>query len=614
MGHDRWSRVRILIAAFAIAGVSLLVRPGTAAAQAGERIRSYRIDLQVESSGDLLVTERIDYDFAGFERHGIYRDVPVRFTYDGRYDRVLPVDVRSVQATGGAPDDFEVKTEGPLLRIRIGDPDQTITGRHVYTIVYVVRGSLNGFSDHDELYWNAVGQYWGVPIENVSVRARLPGEVLRVACFAGPPESRLSCDRGEHRGSTATFTQAALGPGEALTVVIGFPTGAVVPAPAPLLEERWSMQRAFSVTPVTLGLTALLLLALGLGIGRLLWVTGRDRRIVGSAVDVAFASDGEDQRVPLFESGRLPVQYAPPDGMRPGQVGTLVDEVANPLDVTATIVDLAVRGYLRIEEIPKRWLFGKPDWWMTKLKDADEDLLSYERLLLDGLFEDTTDASPADGRPTVKLSNLKRKFSDRLRKVQDALYDDAVKRKWFAGRPDKVRDRWQTRGWIAAVAGGGLIWLLAAKTHFGLLAIPVALAGLVLVFAAKRMPRRSPKGTGMVRQIMGFRTYIATAEVEESRFAERANLFSQYLPFAIVFGLTEKWAKAFADLEGNMPQTDWYTGSRAFNVHSFSSTMDGFSVTTAGTISSTPASSGSSGFGGGGSSGGGGGGGGGGSW
>jgi uncharacterized membrane protein len=223
---------------------------------------------------------------------------------------------------------------------------------------------------------------------------------------------------------------------------------------------------------------------------------------------------------------------------------------------------------------------------------------------------------PADpGLARVKLSSLRKEFATRLRSVQNALYDDAVSRGWFAARPDKIRQKWAGRGWVLFLAGAGLTWLAAARTHFGLVPIPIALAGLALVIGSSRMPRRTAKGTGIVRRIRGFRTYIETAEVDESRFAEARNLFSQYLPYAVVFGLTEKWAAAFARLGEQPPDaTGWYVGSRPFTVDGFASSMESFTVTTAGTIASTPSSSGSSGFGGGGSSGGGGGGGGGGSW
>jgi uncharacterized membrane protein len=111
--------------------------------------------------------------------------------------------------------------------------------------------------------------------------------------------------------------------------------------------------------------------------------------------------------------------------------------------------------------------------------------------------------------------------------------------------------------------------------------------------------------------VLGFRRFITESEKERARFAERTNLFSEYLPYAIVFGCTERWAKAFSGLQ-NEPPT-WYVGSGMYYPHTFAHSIDGFAVTTSGTITSTPSGSGSSGFSGG-SSGGGGGGGGGGSW
>jgi predicted membrane protein DUF2207 len=629
----RAGRCLLLAATLAVSGAMALA--GAAGAQAQtetERIIDYSVDMTIGRDGSLTVAERIDYDFGPTEHHGIFRDIPVRFRYDDRYDRVYPLDVLAVTATPpGTPDDYDIETEGSLLRIRIGDPDTTITGRHTYTISYRVKGTLNGFRDHDELYWNAVGQYWQVPIRHASIRVTGPARFQRVACFSGATGSTDPCSTADFSGRTASFEQAArppspyaLYPYEGVTVVVGFPRGAI-PRPRPILDERWSLTRAFAVTPLTGGLGGGLLLLLVGGVGWLLWTRGRDRRAVGSPVDIAYgSSEGGEQPVPLLEGSAYPVEYAPPDDIRPGQVGTLIDEVANPLDATATVVDLAVRGYVRIEEIPKKGWFGKPDWRLVKLKDADGDLLQYERLLLDGLFEDPDEEEDSDDGvgitarpdlPHVRLSSLKQKFAARLNKVQEALYSDVVKRKWFADRPDKVRQTWAKRGWLVLIAGGGLTYLLASRTHLGLLAIPVDLAGLALIAGAHAMPRRTPKGTGLVRRVFGFRTYIETAEAQEARFQERENIFSKYLPFAVVFGATEKWARAFAGIDGQLPSTaGWYVGSRALSVGSFTSSMDSFAVTAAGTISSTASSSGSSGFGGGGSSGGGGGGGGGGSW
>jgi uncharacterized membrane protein YgcG len=648
------SRVTRRVGLVFLLAIVTLGHPGSASAQGGgERIRAFDADIRIEGDGSILVVERIEYDFDALERHGIYRDIPVRLPFDDRYDRVYPLEVLSVRGSPGTPADYETIEEGPLLRIKIGDPDSTITGRHTYTIMYRVEGALNGFPDHDELYWNAVGTEWQVPIERVTVDVAAPAGVLQTACFAGPIGSTLPCSESRFAGPNASFGHGLQGPFQGVTVVVGFPTG-VVPDPQPILEERWSFQRAFAVTPLSIGLTVGLLLLLVIAVARILWVQGRDRRAFGSPIDVAYGtSERGEQAVPLFERGAFPVEYAPPDEIRPGQVGTLVDEVANPLDVTATIVDLAVRGYLRIEEIPKKGWFGKPDWRLVKLR-AGDGLLRYEDLLLDALFEDADEdwedvsdddvpveyggtagsqpprpdrqpfEAPLPGAPrtqvmergvaTVKMSSLRKKFAQRLTKVQDALYADVVSRRWFVGRPDKVRESWSQRGFLVLLGGAGLIWLAAAKTHLGLVPIPIVLAGLLLLLGASRMPRRTAKGTGLVRRVLGFRTYIETAEEEEARFAEQQNLFSRYLPYAIVFGCTEKWARAFAGLADRPPTADWYVGSRPFTIHGFTSSIDGFAVTTSGTITARPAGSGSSGFGGGGSSGGGGGGGGGGSW
>jgi uncharacterized protein (TIGR04222 family) len=600
--HAAWAGLVVGVVAL----LPLLVAPAAAAQIGSERITSYAVDIKVETTGSLLITETIDYDFGFSPHHGIYRDVPVRLDYDSRYERIYPLHVLSVLGSPGTPDKYALETNNAFKRIKIGDAKKTITGAHTYTIAYRVGAALNGFDDHDELYWNAIGNEWSVPIERATVHVTTPSAITEVACFGGGTGSRLACDTAGHGPDTADFSEGRRGPGQGMTVVVGFAKGAV-PTPVPVLDERWNFARAFSATPATLGTTFALLVAIVGGFARLAWRTGRDRQFTGSAVDAAFATEGEEEQVPpsfrAFGGTEVPVEFVPPDNLRPGQVGTLVDEAATTLDVTATIVDLAVRGYLRIDEIEKKGWFGKPDWTLTKLK-AGDGLLSYERTLLDGLFQKGDE---------VKLSALRNTFATKLHKVQDALYDDVVAEGWFVGRPDKVRLRWRVIGWITFSLSLVALVVVAGLTHAGLVALPFVVGGLLLIVGAKRMPRRTAKGTGVLRRVQGFRRFIDESEKERARFAEQQHLFSEYLPYAIVFGATERWARAFAGLDGELPQPSWYGGSGTFTAIGFSHSIDGFAVTTAGTITSTPSGSGSSGFSGG-FSGGGGGGGGGGSW
>ncbi|HEV3353442.1 MAG TPA: DUF2207 domain-containing protein [Acidimicrobiales bacterium] len=595
-----WALVPVL------ALLALLIGAPPARAQAAESIQRYQSQITIEPSGDLRIVEQIVYDFGGNSKHGITRQIPTRFHFNARYDRLEPVSDVHVTTSPGTPAQTKVSTAGSTTNIRIGDPSRTITGVHTYNISYRVQGALNAFPDHDELFWNAIGDEWFVFINNAGATVAAPAAITKVACFAGSNGSRLSCDHALVDGSTATFAQGELSFQSGLTVVVGLPKGAVHVGP-PILKERWSFSRAFSVTGATAGGAAALAVVLIGAIVALVWRGGRDRRFVGSAVDVAFGSDsGRDEPVPLGSGRSVPVEFEPPDKLRPGELGTLVDAAANPLDVTATIVDLAVRGYLRIEEIPKEGWRGKADWNLVQTRKPDDKLLKYEDTLLDGIF--------TGGRADVKLSELRNTFATKLHKVEDELYDDAMDRGWFVRRPNRVRAFWTAMGILASIVGIAALVVLAALTHVALLGIPLALAGLLLLAVAHWMPARTAKGYGVLQRTRGFKRFIDESEKERARFAERKNLFSEYLPYAIVFHATDKWARAFAGLDGQLPDTGgWYVSPNLFTLAAFSSAMDGFTTTTAGTIASTPGTSGSSGFSGG-FSGGGGGGGGGGSW
>jgi uncharacterized membrane protein YgcG len=590
--------------------VLALVAGGPAARGQGfvfESTPSFNVTVRIEPSGDLLVTEVIRQQFGSTARHGIYRYIPDRLRYDDRYDRVYPIDLVSVSTSAGTPDDVDTSSQDGNFVIRIGDPDTTITGEHTYTIVYRVHGAMNGFADHDELYWNAIGDTWEQDIGQMRVRVEAPAAITRTACFHGPYGATFRCDRTQTKGGVATFLQNGLGSSNAMTFVVALPPG-TVGSTAPILDERWSFSRAFSVTPVTAGGAGALAVVVVGGFAWLLWRRARDLRYRGSQIDQVMGgpTETETQRVPLFESGEAPVEFAPPENVRPGEIGTLIDEEANTLDVSATIVDLAVRKYLRIEEIPKKWFLGKADWKLIRLEHDDAELLPYERMLWNGLFETGTE---------VELHDLKKTFSARLQKVKDSLYADMVSKKWFSRRPDKVRATWTGIGVLASIVGIAVMIALAVFTHAGLLGVPLVLGGLLLLAVAHRMPARTAKGTAMSRRVNGFRRVIETAEEHTAKWAEQENVFTRYLPYAIVFDVTDKWAKAFEGL-GQMPSDDlsWYVSSRPFVYTDFADSMSSFAVTTSGVISATPAGSGGSGFGGGGSSGGGGGGGGGGSW
>ncbi|MEX0754904.1 MAG: DUF2207 domain-containing protein [Actinomycetota bacterium] len=589
-----------------------LVVLGTAPAGAqvfpGERIDRYEVDITIERDGSIVVVETIDY-FFDEPRHGILRDIPTRIWYDDTYDRVYPLEILSVEASSGTPANYELEDvttqEGSGTRLRIGDADRTISGKHTYRIRYRVERAMQAFPDHDELVWDAIGLEWTVGIEQAIVTVHAPVPIERINCSSGPYGSNAPCTVERLEGRTARFGASLLPPFQGMTVAVSLPEEAVE-VPPPLLEERWSFPRAFTATPARVG-GGIGVLALAIvGFVGLVFLRGRDERYAGSPVDVLHGQPGAPvEAVPVLDRTPTLAEFAPPDDIRPGQLGTLIDESANALDVSATIVDLAVRGYLRIEELEKTWMFGKPDFRLVRISEPDGDLLEYERILLTGLFR---------SGEVVQLSELKATFYQEFEQVQNAMYRDAVRNGWFPANPDSIRDRWRLIGMALFLVGCGVVFLAARYTTLGLVALPAPLFGLLVFFGAKAMPRRTAKGTAMKKRTEGLKMVMEVSEVELSRFAEAENIFTKLLPYAVVFGITEKWAKTFEQL-GAMPDTSsWYVSSRPFAYAAFAGSVDGFTTLSSGVVGSRPASSGGSGFSGGGSSGGGGGGGGGGSW
>ena len=623
----RWRRLRAAAAFGSIFVVVFFASTRSASAQpGGERIRSYDVQVVVRVDGTIDVTETIDYDFGFSSRHGILREFVTAQGYEPADDpdtraasvrrdvewwRKYPLDVVSVDSD--APDRYAIESASSEFnadlqskRARIGDKDITITGRHAYTIHYIQKGAVNALPGDDELYWNIVGTGWNVPIDEITVSVTADaGAIERVACFSGAVRSTATCPADLTDGA-AQFRESGLSAFQGVTIVATIPdnNGPDI-EPVKYLKEKWSLDRAFDITPTTVaGAAAVAIVSLG-GVGALLYRVGRDRRAIGTVTDIAFSEGAEDstERVGLFEDVPAPVEFVPPDRIRPAQLGVLIDETADNLDVSATLVDLAVRGYLRIEEVANSR--GKVNDHRLVRLARNEGLLPYEQLLLQHLFETG---------PTVQMSQLKNKFAADMREVKNALYDDAVARGYFVRRPDHVRQKWTALGFFALAIGVGLLIAAIVMTHIALVAVPLALAGLALAIGSRFMPRRTARGTGAYRRALGFQDFIENSEKHRAQFAEQQNLFTEYLPYAVVFGATDKWARTFESL-GYQPDTRaWYVGAYPFAFASFSNSIQSFSSVAGSTLSSTPASSGGSGGGGGGFSGGGGGGGGGGSW
>ncbi|MFA6603788.1 MAG: DUF2207 domain-containing protein [Patescibacteria group bacterium] len=566
----------ILIASFVIAGFAVVVRP--AVAQTVEEISSFASDIEVRSDGIVGIVETIEYYFPD-ERHGIYRDIAEEYVNDRGEQYRIPITVLSVRDERGNDWNYSLERGGSGLRVKIGDPNRTVTGRQVYVIAYEATGALRYFADHDELYWNATGTEWQVPIRRAAATIRLPEPIdpatITLKCYTGGRGSAAENCQKSVQGRQADF--AATG---ALTVVVGWPPGLIAKveaaaAPAvswPGVPWRWILSA--------------LLPSLVIPLGVFIYLFGRWRRY------------GRD----LQGSPTLVVQYDPPDKLGAAETGVIYDATADIREVSAAIVELAVRGFLLIREVETQGLiFKSQDHELVKLAapTGAAPLAEHESKLLAALF-------PAGD--TVRLSYIKEHhaFSGQLKGITDSMYDRVTTLGYFEQNPERVR---------AKYFGAGVAFMLVGF-FIAPLAIAAVLAGIICLVFGAIMPKRTARGVQAFDHAKGFREYLEHAEKYRLQWQERENIFEKFLPYAMVFGIVDKWAKAFEGLQ--LQQPSWYEGrafgSGAFNAVMFSSAFNSFGTAMNSAVLSTPSrSSSGSGFSGG-FSGGGGGGGGGGSW
>jgi hypothetical protein len=554
-----------------------------AAAQRSYAIQRFDATIQVERDGAIQVTETIVARFSG-AWNGIYRTIPVTYRTPQGLNWTLGLSLQSATDGEGRPLRVEASRERHYIKFKMWIPGAADATRTV-VLRYRATNGLRFFEDHDELYWNVTGDEWDVPIEAAAAQIELPpgAEAIRAIALNGVYGATAREASVETSGTTVRVVMPrALAFHEGLTAVVGWNKGVVAEPSVPdravgVLASNWPLAIPIPV----------FLLAFAIWLRR-----GRDPR-----------------RVPIA------VQYDPPPGLTPAEAGTLLDNSADLRDITATLVDLAVRGYLRIEEREENMLFGLISGRAYSLRRLDPPtgaapLAPHEQRMFDGIF---------GGRPAlVEFSDLKDEFYTELPHIRDSIFDRLLSNGFYHARPDKVRTRWMVAGVLLGgliAIGGGVMAASLLMTPVPFIAAGVLVAGILLWFGLI-MPARTEAGTRALEQVLGFEEFLRRVESEHLKriIIGHPELFDRYLPFAMAFGVERKWAKAFEGIYTQPPT--WYVGSNMthFNVSSFSGSLAHLSSAAGGALTSSPRSSGGSGFGGGGSSGGGGGGGGGGAF
>ncbi len=529
---------------------------GASAAEDGA-VSRYSAIVKVVPDGSIEVTETVIFDLGADPIDSAQRRFVTQETYDADADRVYDVNDLTVDA-GQAAAAVTMSSDDGVDTATVDFAEEQsgeLRLRFSYTVDGVVASTVDGL----EVRWPVV-QGFDVPVSNATVEWNAP-DVLWLSCLAGSPGSSRPCTTAQLAEiPSPTMSQLELDTGEQLVGILGLGAQSGVQASADV-QPRRSLTRSFTATGTELWVALASLLLGLLAALALWWRRGRDSRPTRA-----------DSAAPLLATREDRVLFAPPSGVRPGQMGTLVDERVDIIDVSSTIIDLATRNYLFIEELPRDH-YGPMDWLLLRRNDAGDELLGYEREIFDVVFAESAQ---------VRVSELDTRVRDRLAAIQASMYDDMVAQGWFAERPDSVRNRWTAAGWVLVAAGVVLTVVLAFTGTFGLLGLAVVIAGAALALAGQLAPARTAKGADVLAGLKRFREYLERADMADLPAGQREELISRIYPYALVFGLGERWAEALAATDDD-PDPDepiyWYGAPRDWHLSDAAPSLGHLSTT-----------------------------------
>jgi uncharacterized membrane protein len=560
---------------FALSLAAFLVALPAFAAVRQIIIQHFDDEVVVGEDGTIDVTETIEARFSGENWHGLYRSIPVEYTNPQGLNYTLLIDHVSATDSDGRTLKWEQSSEGRYTKFKIYVPNAD-DSTHTIVFHYRVLDALRFFEDHDELYWNVTGSDWEVPIQSASAHIALPAGVtgLHAIAYTGAVNSRAQDAVVEVKDSSVDIhTTRPLSFHEGLTAVVGFDKGFVHPPSGATKFIQFLRSNIPLLIPIIVFFVMFWLW----------WTRGR----------------GPDRQA-------IAVQYEPPDKLTPGECGTLVDNEAAMRDITATLVDLAVKGYMTIEQRDESHLLGlshSKEYIFHLKKPAAEwtAARTHEQQMLSALFDNGASTD-------VKLSDLQNHFYTQLPGIRDSIFQALMSDNYYLHRPDTVR-----QGYIGA--GLAIGFLTVAGNVFLSRATGIAsptwiiagvASGVVICAFGYFMSARTVTGQRALEKVLGFEDFLGRTQKDQiDRLEKTPELFEKYLPYAMALHVEKKWVQAFSGIAMQPP--GWYQGSYGggFMPYLLVSDLNMMSMQAGSTMASSPRSSGGSGFGGGGGAGGG---------
>ena len=598
---------------------------------ADEYIRSFSSEIQIYEDGAIRVTETIIANCEGKNiRHGIYREIPIKYNkglglvLDSHFN-LLSVEIDGKRAS------YHTKINGFNIRIYMGSSRQYISkGMHEFKLSYEMEGMLSFFKDFDELYWNVTGNEWNFAIHKASAIITLPRPAgfVRYAIYTGRKGAKGKMARlvSKDDESIEFETTDILLPGEGFTVAVAWPKGVVI--------EPSSTERLMALVRDN----KFFMLGIFFAVGAFCYYL------------FAWYKVGRDPDI-----GPVVPRFNPPEGLSP-QAARFIRKMGwDDKNLAVTLVNLAVKGAVKLEEKPKyvvvkkekppfrepldkteeefMWAFFGPYWDISLKRSEAENITAG--------IESLKKSMSRKYERVYFLANMKYMIPGFLLSFCGILCLGLAGQDLFGGLFISFwLFTWSTItaglliGAIKAAKAGSYKSLpIAIIFNFGTLvgcfiySMFISVPALVLFISILVMNAlffylmKAPtmKGSKVIAELEGFRMFLKTAEAKRLEVLtppdKLPELFERYLPWAMALDVENTWGRRFEQIMKELGQEhvhtpSWYSGS---HISSYSALSTGISSSVYSSLTAATAPS-SSGSGGGGGAGGGGGGGGGGGW
>ncbi len=632
--------ILILTIPFVLLGFYLVFNTSIKKTEKSWDFEKWQVDIEINKEGTFLVKEKQTFNFRG-NFHWVTRDITKQ-----KLRKISEVKVFDESGRELKGREIEISEDDNQVSIKLNF-DLTDTQK-TWIFQYRVHGGLGFFGEHDELYWNVISLEREVPIKKVDVFVYLPEEVsedsIKQLIYLGPYGSKKTSSNYQViSGETLKYWGENIGPNSHFTIVAGWPKG-IIQEPGLVRVDSIPIKTNLFINDKKTDFKTPVILEKGYEIseGRHeISVKAFGWEIEDGETKAVFVESGELEEIEFtlqktvwlkvvsFSPFLIPLgsaliilkrrqkhsqikktiiaQYEPPDNLPPLELGALVDANIQNRDITAVIIDLAYRGYIKVIETVEKGLFGiKRKYTLVKTKKfsiEEKRMKEYEKSLCSSLFW--------LGKDRVQIEELKKKtyLAQDLERLKKRIFGKLVQDEYFKTTPSK--EKFFYLAFFIVIPIIAIVSLVALKSiyRYVYLGESLVISGIIafisLIFSPVPL---TPKGAEAKWYALGFQEYLQVAE----RFRLGAcdpKTFEKYLSYAIVFKVEEKWANRFAEIYKQLPS--WFESSQSpsqFTVvaftNSISSLSNSFSAAAVGSTSS------SSGFGGGGFSGGGGGGGG----